>query len=272
MTTIRVAVRHRYAAVDRRTVNDSALSFRARGLLVWLLDKPDDWETSVERLASQTTEGEFAITSACRELERAGYLARTKTRGEDGRWHGEWLIQERPPAETAPGVSADHPRKPRTVPPAETAEPIEPELTETENPLAPTAQRARDPLWDAVTEACGIDPSGITKAMRGELAAAVKALREVNVDPAEVPARARAYRKMMTNAILSPSALAKWWPTLNPKAPTVLLDAPVREVCGICNRYTLGLIECPTDRDDCPAHLSPTVAESVGNHPASRAN
>lgn len=52
----------------------------------------------------------------------------------------------------------------------------------------------------------------------------------------------------------------------------VLLDAPVREVCGICNRYTLGLIECPTDRDDCPAHLSPTVAESVGNHPASRAN
>lgn len=52
----------------------------------------------------------------------------------------------------------------------------------------------------------------------------------------------------------------------------VLLDAPVREVCGICNRYTLGLIECPMDRDDCPAHLSPTVPESVGNHPASRAN
>lgn len=127
--------------------------------------------------------------------------------------------------------------------------------------------RAADPLWDAIVVACGIDPAAITKGMRGEINAAAKALREINADPGEVPARARTYAKVMTGAVLSPSALAKWWPTLAGKPVAV-----ERSVCGMCNRYTLGLLECPLDPDVCPVTFSPTLDKSVGNHPAGRAN
>lgn len=78
MTTIRVASRSRYTVISNAAINDARLSFRARGVLVWLLAKPDDWTTSAEALASQATEGRDAVRSAMRELANAGYIIRDK--------------------------------------------------------------------------------------------------------------------------------------------------------------------------------------------------
>lgn len=96
MTTIRVARRHRFTSIDRRTIRDKRLSFKARGVLVWLLDKPDDWHTSVELLAAESPEGAFSVRSACKELEQFGYLRRVR-RHEGGRYVVEWLLHEVPP-------------------------------------------------------------------------------------------------------------------------------------------------------------------------------
>jgi hypothetical protein len=78
--------RHRYTSVERSSLNDDRLSFRARGVLVWLLDKPDDWRTDSTAIARAGKEGREAIRSALRELEEAGYLRRSKTQDEGGRW------------------------------------------------------------------------------------------------------------------------------------------------------------------------------------------
>jgi len=96
MTTIRVERRDRFTTVDRATVNDATLSFKARGLLIWLLDKPDGWRVRSDAIALATTEGRDSVRSALRELECAGYLTRTKCRDKRGRVRTETVVRETP--------------------------------------------------------------------------------------------------------------------------------------------------------------------------------
>jgi hypothetical protein len=97
MSTIRVAKRHRFTSVHRDTINDASLSFRARGLLIYLLDKPDDWRVNSEAIERAGREGREAVRASLRELEAAGYLERTRTRDcRTGKWMTEAVIHERP--------------------------------------------------------------------------------------------------------------------------------------------------------------------------------
>lgn len=96
MTTIRVSKRTRFTVIDRATVNDDQLSYRARGVLLWLLDKPDDWQTDANAIARAGTEGRDAVRAALKELETCGYLSRQTKQGEGGRWQTEVFVRERP--------------------------------------------------------------------------------------------------------------------------------------------------------------------------------
>lgn len=78
MSIIRVAKRRRFTVLDNTAVEDDRLSFRALGLLVFLLSKPDDWSVNVNHLAGTHTEGREAVRTAVRELEAAGYVRRAR--------------------------------------------------------------------------------------------------------------------------------------------------------------------------------------------------
>lgn len=97
VTTFRVHKRGRFTTIDRRTVNDDTLSFRARGILVWLLDKPDDWTATRESIASASPDGVTAIRPALKELTDHGYLVRTKVRLPNGQTVTETHVHEVPP-------------------------------------------------------------------------------------------------------------------------------------------------------------------------------
>jgi hypothetical protein len=103
MTTYRVASRARFTTIDRETVNDERLSFRARGVLLWLLDKPDDWHCTSEQLARAATEGRDAIRAALGELEALHYLRREKTQDRRGQWSTTVTVYESP-AQTDDGI------------------------------------------------------------------------------------------------------------------------------------------------------------------------
>lgn len=88
-------------------LNDSRLSFRARGALAWLLDKPDDWTTNAEQMSGATSEGRDAVRAALTELETVGYLERKQWRDTKTKvWRSEWIVRERPERVSSDGEPA----------------------------------------------------------------------------------------------------------------------------------------------------------------------
>lgn len=72
------------------------MSFRARGILISVLSRPDNWRTSADSLANESIEGRGAILTALKELENFGYLERTKYQNELGHWVSDSLIYDKP--------------------------------------------------------------------------------------------------------------------------------------------------------------------------------
>lgn len=92
-----------FTVVSNSAINDEQLSFRARGLLSWLLSKPADWRIRSESIARQSpSEGRDAIRSAMRELIDAGYLVVEKVQDEQGRWATVQTIYEQPRSHASP--------------------------------------------------------------------------------------------------------------------------------------------------------------------------
>lgn len=82
--------------------NDKRLSWAARGLLIYLLSKPDDWRVSVQNLINETSEsgaplGRDGVYTILRQLEEAGYLRRTKANDNGGKFAGtDYTVTESP--------------------------------------------------------------------------------------------------------------------------------------------------------------------------------
>ena len=96
MKIIRAARKSHFTQVPNETARDKALSFRARGLLLYLLSHDDGWSTSADRLRHEATEGRDAINTALRELVTFGYLVRTRKQDAKGRWDWAHYIYDTP--------------------------------------------------------------------------------------------------------------------------------------------------------------------------------
>jgi hypothetical protein len=158
MSTIRVAKRQRFVRIDSRSVNDATISFRARGVLAWLLEKPDDWSASIEAIARQGTEGREAVATALRELESGGYIVRRKWRGDDGKYHAECVVFEHPSFATDHDgfLGLDHDGFPEPGKPEQVSwgtysrEPLTEvqQNNDSTQPASPPAPKAKKPMWE----------------------------------------------------------------------------------------------------------------------------
>jgi len=95
-----------YVIIDKHGLNDDRLSWKAKGLLAYLLSKPDNWQVYERDLIKRATDGRDAVRTGLRELEKYGYLARRQIRREDGSFgHMEYVVYERPiePKDTLDG-------------------------------------------------------------------------------------------------------------------------------------------------------------------------
>ena len=73
---------HTYIRKDSRAVNDSRLSFKARGLHDYIISKPEDWNLNEADIINHAKEGKRAVKQAIKELEGFGYLEKYKMRDE----------------------------------------------------------------------------------------------------------------------------------------------------------------------------------------------
>ena len=86
-----------YAQIDKAALEDNRLSWRARGILAYLLSKPDNWHIHVFDIVNHGPEGRDAVQHALKELEQFGYARLETLRNERGHVIGkEWFITEQP--------------------------------------------------------------------------------------------------------------------------------------------------------------------------------
>lgn len=69
-----------YFQIDRTAVNDERLSYKAIGIYVYLMSKPDGWEANESDIATRHTDGRAAIRSGIQELIEYGYMVRVQIR------------------------------------------------------------------------------------------------------------------------------------------------------------------------------------------------
>ena len=80
-----------YVMLDRRPLENQELSFKAKGILAYLMSRPDGWEVSVADLVKRGADGKASIRAGLKELRDAGHMRYTVSR-EQGRITG-WIIE-----------------------------------------------------------------------------------------------------------------------------------------------------------------------------------
>ena len=107
---------------------------------------------------------------------------------------------------------------------------------EGEQTLAPAKPtRERDLIFEAITEACGLDLDELTSSARGAANKAAKELREIGASPEGIHARARLYVQKWPDAALTPSALAKNYAQLGARKNGARAS-PRQDECADCRQ------------------------------------
>ena len=94
-TIVRAPRRDRFVIMDQRAVEDERLSWAARGLLGYLLSRPDDWKVLVNDLRKRGDLGRDGIYRLLKELRTIGYARYVRLRDRHGRIRGGfYMIRE----------------------------------------------------------------------------------------------------------------------------------------------------------------------------------
>jgi hypothetical protein len=100
MSIFRINKTTNFTVMSNYHFKEKKMSLKAKGLLSLMLSLPDDWDYSISGLATLSKDGKDSIMSALSELEKFGYLTRTRLTDEKGRFAGvEYNIFEQPQQE-----------------------------------------------------------------------------------------------------------------------------------------------------------------------------
>jgi hypothetical protein len=100
MANIRKAKKSKYSSIGNHLLQDDSLSFACRGMLGYLLSRPDNWQCRVSDIEKQGNMGAKARRSIMVEAEKAGYLTYQIERGERGRLNIFYTVHEEPVEES----------------------------------------------------------------------------------------------------------------------------------------------------------------------------
>jgi hypothetical protein len=206
-----------YTRVPNVTVNDKRLDLKARGLLLFMLSKPDGWTFRERTLADHCGVSRAQIRTAMQTLITHGYVKRNVV-VVDGLPRQQTEVYDVATDEGSVSVPplVSNPDRPEPVPVSNTESAVK---------LNPTGDRKQDVLFDAVCEVCGHDPSRLTGSERGRINRALKDLRSVGATPEQVRAAAGRWRATYPNATLTANALAVHWSKLTAITKTATQQA-----------------------------------------------
>ena len=75
-----------YVQINRNSLHNQALSWKARGILSYILTLPDNWTIKRKHLAECSTDGVASLDSGLKELEASGHLVK---------YQSEFILREK---------------------------------------------------------------------------------------------------------------------------------------------------------------------------------
>ena len=110
MAVFRVERNTGYTVMSNHHLRNKELTLKAKGLLSQMLSLPEDWDYTLAGLSHINREKIDAIREAVKELEKAGYIVRSRERDEKGRLRGaDYVIYEQPQPPTSDLPTLDNP-------------------------------------------------------------------------------------------------------------------------------------------------------------------
>lgn len=87
-----------YTIISNRILCDADLTLKAKGLFAYMWSQRDDWDFYVTELVKHSKAGRDQVMSALDELEKHGYLFRSRNRNELGQLTNKstWLLSDVP--------------------------------------------------------------------------------------------------------------------------------------------------------------------------------
>ena len=96
MSVFKIEKNKDFTVMSNYHLRDRNLSYKAKGLLSFMLSLPEDWDYSLKGLCAISKENKDAIRSTLKELQEYHYLEIEKVRGNKGYFEYNYLIYEKP--------------------------------------------------------------------------------------------------------------------------------------------------------------------------------
>lgn len=73
---VRVEKNSNYTVLHKAALKDTRLSWKAKGIIAYMLSMPDNWVFHMNELMKHSTDGEKSFRSGFNELKTHGYVKR----------------------------------------------------------------------------------------------------------------------------------------------------------------------------------------------------
>ncbi|KAB2451726.1 DnaD domain protein [Bacillus sp. CH126_4D] len=113
MATFRVNKSKNYTTINNTGLRDERLSWKAKGILAYILSLPDDWVFYMEEISTHAKDGIDSLRVGMKELKKYGYVRRFPVKNEKGKiTNWETIIYEVPQV-VFPHMENPHMEKPQ---------------------------------------------------------------------------------------------------------------------------------------------------------------
>lgn len=86
-----------FTVISNDVLNNTALSWKAKGLFVYLWSQSDSWDFYEVEVLKHSTDGRASLRAGLKELEEHGYLKRYRNRDDKGILReSKWILSEQP--------------------------------------------------------------------------------------------------------------------------------------------------------------------------------
>ena len=97
MVRIRKDISSHVTIVDQQLARDSSLSWKARGIFLYLWSQSEEWDFNELEVLRHATDGRDSFRTGVKELEEHGYLERERNRNGKGQVSSsKWVLHEKP--------------------------------------------------------------------------------------------------------------------------------------------------------------------------------